>query len=198
MGQHLIIAAPDEILRRGLHAIFEDDVRVSSIKDVANNEDLHTSLHSFHIDLVILDQALETNLASLSRGQFVVLTLQPEMHILQGAYQHGARGYLSFHASKELLFMILNPSKGTFLIDPTLTSWMMPYLCSTPTRGEDAMLTERQRQVDKLLHSGMKRREIAEHLSIANSTVKTHLKHITQKRTRARGESISSLMNTLS
>lgn len=186
MGQHVVIAEPDDILRLGLRTIFDEDPRVSDIDDVINYEDLHTQLDSSLVDLAVINQVLVTDLAVLPQGKFVIVTTHPDMQFLQEAYQQGGRGYLSARVSAELLRTTLRPTEGAFLLDPTFTSWLMPYLTgTTQVTLEDKLLTERQREVARLVREGMSRHAIAEQLSIADSTVKTHLKNIAQKRSQA-------------
>ncbi len=186
MGHSVVIAVIDDIVRIGLHAIFKEAMQVSDIQDVVSNKELQTLLTSHTIDMVVIDQALDFNLNILPQGRFVILAIEPEISLLQAAYKHGARGYLSLHASKELLHMALDSTKKSFLIDPTMTSWIMPYLTNiTPYDLKYVDLTQRQREVDQLIREGLSRHAIAEQLSIADSTVKTHLKHIYQKRRQA-------------
>lgn len=182
MGLHVVIAVPDDVIRVGLSSIFAGDTRVSTVHEIITKEELSLHLESYPVDLVMVDQALEPDFTMLPDGNFVLLAAKPEIHLLHAAYQHGARGYLSIQASKDLLRIALKPPKGAFVIDPVLSPWLMQYVCITPYIPEEVLLTERQRQVDRLVREGLDKHAIAAELSIAYSTVKTHMKHISQKR----------------
>jgi DNA-binding NarL/FixJ family response regulator len=183
MKQQVIIAASDDILRSGLCTIFAKDTRVANVYEAYSSEELSKSLRTFSVHLVVVDQALGVDFATMPAGKFVVLTANPDIQSLRIVHQYGGRGYLSVRASKELLYMTLNPQREYFLIDPILTPWLIPYLNDAlPDLTEDISLTKRQREIDRLAREGMSRRSIAERLFIAESTVKTHLKHISRKR----------------
>jgi DNA-binding NarL/FixJ family response regulator len=182
VGQHVVIAVPDDVIRVGLCSIFGEDTRVSTIYEAITNEELLLHLKNAPVDLVMVDQTLEADFTMLPDGNFVLLAAKPDIQTLYAAYEHGARGYLSIHMSKEILRIALKPPKGAFVIDPILLPWLMQYVRVTPSIPEEASLTERQKQVDSLVREGLDKHAIAAELSIAYSTVKTHMKHISQKR----------------
>lgn len=188
MAQRLLIAALDDIVRSGLRAIFAEDKRIADIYEVATKEGLSTFLASTPVDVVIIDQILVTDFTILPQGNFVVVTAEPDIQSLLLAHQYGARGYLSLHVPAVFLRTMLDPAPGAYLIDPTLTLWMMHGI-SKRTRSsalEDDTLTNREREVERLEREGLNRRAIAQRLSIAPSTVKTHQQHIAAKRSKAR------------
>src|SRR5437588_9909354 len=128
MGLNVLIAEPCELLRVGLRTIFFESTYVSNIYEAATRESLKTQLRSYTLDLVVINQVLVTDVMLLPRGKFAILTPEPDMAIIKAAYRPGMRGYLSENVSAELLRMILHPSEGSFLLEPTLAPWFMERL----------------------------------------------------------------------
>ncbi len=185
MGQNILIAETREILRIGLRTIFVEDTRVSNVHEAATDESLKTQLlySGCELDLVVINQSLVTDVSILPKGNFVILTNEPDLTILKAAYEHGARGYLSENTSAELLRMILHPTEGSFLIEPKLAPWIMEYIFGgMQTTITDELLTPREKEVISLLRGGLNRHSIAEQLSITDATLKTHIKNIARKR----------------
>lgn len=190
MAQRLLIAAFDDIVRSGLRTILTEDKRIADIHEVATKEDLSTFLASTTVDVAVVDQVLVTDFTILPQGNFVIVTAKPDIQSLLIAHQYGARGYLSLHVSAVFLRTMLDPAPGAYLIDPTLTLWMLNDIAKSTlsTSLEDDALTNREREVERLEREGLNRQAIAQRLSIAPSTVKTHQQHIAEKRCKAQGE----------
>ena len=186
MLKNLLIASPDDIVRSGLRTIFAEDERVADIHEAKTKVDLSTFLASTAVDVLVIDQVLVTDFTTLPHGNFVVVAAEPNIEFLLSIHQYGARAYLSLHVSAVFLRTILDPAPGAYLIDPTLTLWMLNYMANSTQYSsvEDDDLTEREREVESLRREGLNRREIAQRLSIAPSTVKTHQQHIAEKRSK--------------
>src|SRR5436305_4414345 len=119
IGLNVLIAEPHELRRVGLRTVFSQDSRVSNIYEAANDENLKAQLHCCHLDLVVINQSLLTEITALPRKKFVILAAEPDMAVLKAAYEHDARGYLSVNVSAELLLTVLHLTENSFLIEPT-------------------------------------------------------------------------------
>ena len=187
MGQNLLIAESCELLRVGLKTIFVEDERVAKIHEAATTESLKTQLRTCSFDLIVVNQSLVTDIMGLPRGNFVILTAEPDMTILKAAYEHGGRGYLSENVSAELLRTVLYSSENSFLIEPALTPWVMGCVFGDAfSTIREELLTPREKEIVSLLRGGLDRPRIAKHLCIAETTLKTHIKNIARKRERER------------
>lgn len=183
MQHKVLIAEPCEILRIGLRTVFSGDSRVSHVYEAATKESLKAQLRSCDVDLAVVNQSFITDVTILPRGKFVILTSQPDMTILKAAYNHGVRGYLSENVPAELLRMTLSPSEDSFLIEPVLTPWIMKCVFGGVFASlKEDLLTPREKEIIHLLREGLDRRTIAKRLSIAETTLKTHIKNIARKR----------------
>jgi DNA-binding NarL/FixJ family response regulator len=185
MGQDILIAEPCELLRTGLRTIFAEDQRVSSIHEIATSKDLETCLHSYEVDLIVVNQSLITDITCLPMGQFVILTSKLDSAMLKAACKHKCRGYLSEQVSAEFLRTVLDQAEDTFLIEPNFASWAMADLFSNAfsfSMFNEGLLTPREKEIVALLREGLDRPTIAKTLCIAETTLKTHIKNIARKR----------------
>jgi DNA-binding NarL/FixJ family response regulator len=183
MKLRILIAEPQDILRAGLRTILFEDERIEHIDEAATKEDLQLCLRYDSFDLMIINQLFISEEVSLPSGRFVVLAPELDMTMFRAMYKQKARGYFLENVSAELLRATLSLSEEAFLIEPTLTSPIIDHLlCDTRFLIKDELLTPREREILSLLRSGMDRPLIADHLSISEATLKTHLKNIARKR----------------
>lgn len=187
MGLKVLIAEPQEVLRIGLHAIITSDTRASEVHDVTDESSLRRYLVSQKVDLVFVNQDLLSDFSLLQATNFVVLATEPNIPKLKAAYEYGARGYLSVNVSAELLCTTLHLTNHAFLIEPTLVPTVMEYVFDrkTSTNFNELLLTPREREIVCLLREGYDRSSIAKSLCIAETTLKTHMKNIAKKRSKA-------------
>jgi len=183
MGLNILIAESCELLRIGLRTIFTEDQRVSNIHEATTAKDLELHLRNHGVDLVVVNQALITDVARLPMEKFVILTAKLDMSILKAAYQNKGRGYLSEQVSAELLRTVLERHENAFLIEPSLMPWVMDGLFGKAfaTLNEE-LLTPREKEIVALLRDGLDRPTIAKRLCISEATLKTHIKNIARKR----------------
>src|SRR5947209_7938645 len=126
---NILIAEPYEVIRFGLHTIFAGDPRVLNVYEVTNKEDLYDYMLTFPLDLIVINQSLVKDVSLLETKNFVVLAAKPDLAVLKSVYDYGALGYLSLNVSAALLCTLLDASKKSFLIEPTLGPWIMNTVC---------------------------------------------------------------------
>lgn len=109
--------------------------------------------------------------------EIVVLTMQSEPAFARSALQAGVRGYvLKEAADTELVQAVRSAATGDTYLQPSLGA----RLAAEPNSPEDD-LTERERQVLRLIVLGHTNAEIAEQLYLSIRTVESHRAHIQQK-----------------
>ncbi len=116
--------------------------------------------------------------------KFIVFTTYSDDEYLFAAIKAGAKGYLLKDAPREELFKAIRAvSQGESLIQPVFTTKVLDKLASELSRkstGVDA-LSDREIEVLDLMAKGVSNKDIADQLSITQSTVKTHVTSIFQK-----------------
>lgn len=117
----------------------------------------------------------------------LVLTTYNVHESVYQALRAGASGFLLKDAApEELVRAVRAIADGDAWLDPSVTAALLAEFASRPdqllpTPAEMAILTAREREVLVLVAHGMSNAEIAEHLVIGETTVKTHVGRITMK-----------------
>lgn len=112
--------------------------------------------------------------------QVIALTSFKEENLVQGALQAGATGYLLKNVTaSELSQAIHQAHAGRMVMSSEATEVLAQSLLQPPT--PDNQLTEREREVLKLMVQGKSNQEIAVELVISLGTVKFHVGNIFMK-----------------
>jgi two-component system, NarL family, response regulator NreC len=110
--------------------------------------------------------------------EIVVLTMQNEPAFARKALQAGVRGYvLKEAADAELVQAVRSAAAGDTYLQPALGA----RLVSEPDSQTGDGLSEREREVLRLIALGHTNAEIAEQLYLSIRTVESHRAHIQQK-----------------
>jgi NarL family two-component system response regulator LiaR len=112
--------------------------------------------------------------------QIVALTSYKDDNLVQGALQAGAIGYLLKNVSAaELASAIRSAHARRMTLSPEATQALVHSASQTVPASDD--LTERERDVLRLMVDGLSNAEIAERLVVSLSTVKFHVGNIFTK-----------------
>jgi DNA-binding NarL/FixJ family response regulator len=168
----------------GLSAIIgmQSDVQVAAT--ALNGEGAMRAFRECKPDVIILDLSLpDMNGWELikalrkldSRAKIIVLSSYDGDADIQRALDAGARGYVAKGLVRdELLNAISTVAKGGKHIPAAMAQRLVDHL------GDDT-ISEREVQVLQLVASGQRNKEIAAELSIAEDTVKMHVRNILSK-----------------
>jgi DNA-binding NarL/FixJ family response regulator len=115
--------------------------------------------------------------------KFIILTTYSDDEYIFRGIAAGARAYLLKDAPREELFKAIRAvSRGESLIQPVVASRVLDKLAELSRKTPAAdVLSEREIEVLRLMAKGVSNKDIADHLSITQSTVKTHITSIFQK-----------------
>jgi DNA-binding NarL/FixJ family response regulator len=179
------------LFREGVRLIVEIEPDLAVAGEAATLDEALGLIASTRPDLVLLDLRLAQargldllpRLASSSYAPPVlIVTAFPDEPVIADAIRLGAKGVVPKDASREtLLAAIRDVAAGRLWLPPELTAKVI----ATLTQGASASLTERlglltprERDIVVLVGEGLKNREIAERLAIAEKTIKGHLTNI--------------------
>ncbi|MBI2864784.1 MAG: response regulator transcription factor [Chloroflexi bacterium] len=144
-------------------------------------------------DLILMDvkmprcnglQATRLIKAEMPQIQVVMLTVSDDEHDLFEAIKSGAQGYLLKNIrGNELGQLISGLSRGEAPVSPTLASKILSEFARQSAKAvslkED--LSDREKQVLRLIAHGSTNRDIASKLFISENTVNYHVKNILGK-----------------
>ena len=114
---------------------------------------------------------------------FIILTTYSDDEYIFRGIEAGARAYLLKDAPRDELFKAVRAvHRGESLIQPVVASKVLDRLTELSRRAPSGdELSERELEVLRLMAKGAANKEIGAQLSIAQSTVKTHITSIFQK-----------------
>ncbi len=180
------------ILRQGLRSLLERD---GSIRIVGEADSLDAAIREVQLtepDVVVVDLKLAvgteyeglTFIAEVTRRwpkiAALVLTTFLDDDLVVRAVKAGARGYVVKDVdTTELVQAIVTVSRGGSAFDPRSTSVVLRAVSGEASATES--LTDRERDVIRLLAKGYSNKKIGQTLFISESTVKFHIRNIIRK-----------------
>ena len=170
------------LVRAGLARLIASDPELEVVGQAGDGSTGATLARELQPDVALVDLAMpgldgiETTrrvLRASEHTQVVVLTAFSDRVQVLGALDAGARGYLLKDAEPdELLRGIRAAARGESPLDPRAAHAVL----TRQTVG--ATLTEREREVLKLVAEGLPNKQIARALGITEKTVKAHMTKI--------------------
>lgn len=114
--------------------------------------------------------------------QILMITAYDEDTYIRRAIARGASGYLLKNSSgKEFVRAILSAANGGMPIDPFIMIKVVKMIAQDPASSPIPDLTERERDILRLIKDGLEDHEIATELSMQYNTVLYHTKNIQDK-----------------
>jgi len=125
---------------------------------------------------------MPTLLQAVPGVKVLVLSMQDDPRYVREAFDAGASGYvLKEAADTEVVAAVKAVAAGESYVHPTLGAKLVAADAEERRRAERDPLSEREREVLRLLTLGHTNQEIAKMLYISVRTAETHRAHIMQK-----------------
>jgi len=177
-----------KIVRRGLSAYFAAQPDIIVVGEASSGEEALQLAESWQVDVIVIDvlmpggiDGIETTRRLkrlLPQVQIIILSGYAADARVIGALRAGAITYVEKDSQPEqLLEAVRGAVQGKAIFEPTL----MQRIIQAQTMKSSDVLTEREREVLRLLAEGLTNAEIAVRLSVSEETVKTHVAGILRK-----------------
>jgi two-component system response regulator NreC len=115
-------------------------------------------------------------------AKVLLLSMQDDPRYVREAFAAGACGYvLKEAADAEVVAAVREVAKGGRYVNPELGARLVAAEADAERRAEEDPLSDREREVLRLLALGHTNQEIAKQLYISVRTAETHRAHIMQK-----------------
>ncbi len=185
----VIVADDHVIFRQGLLKLLQSAEGITVAGEAGDGKEALAMIAKESPDIAVLDismpglSGIEIAQELQIRGsgaKVICLTMHNDVLTAKKALTSGVSGYiLKDDAFEDLLYAIKAVSTGGKFISPSISDKI---LHPSPIKVvEKNILTEREREILKLIASGLTNKKIADKLSISVKTVETHRARILQK-----------------
>jgi DNA-binding NarL/FixJ family response regulator len=195
MTIRVVLCDDQTLVRAGLRLVVESAADLEVVGEAADGEAMLRVVAESAPDVVLMDirmpvmdgiEATRRLSAMKPSPQVVILTTYDLDEYVFDALEAGATGFLLKHAPpEELLYGIRSAATGDGLLSPAVTRRLVAEFSARRPRpsGDKRLsrLTPREREILELVAGGMNNAEIAAHLFVGESTVKTHVAHALTK-----------------
>jgi DNA-binding NarL/FixJ family response regulator len=189
----VLIADDQPLARAGFKAVLEATGAITVIAEAANGEQAVTQARAHDPDVVLMDirmpnmDGIEATLRMPNQKVLILTTFGLDEYIIE-ALRAGASGFLLKDAPvDELIRAVRTVAGGEAQLSPAVTKRLLDQVARRlpaavhRDSGAIANLTEREREVLRLLAGGMSNAEIAAALVVSEPTVKSHVSNVLQK-----------------
>jgi DNA-binding NarL/FixJ family response regulator len=191
----IVIAEDHTILREGLRSLLSMEGRYDIVAEAKDGLEAIRCATSYEPDLMLLDLAMPkmNGIAAIkeikrhtTNTRVLALTIHKSEEYILEAFQSGVDGYcLKDSTHEELLMAIRSVLDGKTYLSPSISERVLSgYLEGKQTIKTDTAwntLTQREKEILKLIGEGYKNKEISDYLCISVKTVEKHRANLMKK-----------------
>jgi two-component system response regulator NreC len=179
------------VVRSGLRLLLDREEDIECAGEAATAEAAVREARELEPDVIVLDVTLPGQSgidgmpsiqAAAPGARILVLSMQDDPSYVREAFAVGALGYvLKEAADAEVVAAVREVAQGGRYVHPALGARLAAAEAEALAREQDDPLSDREREVLRLLALGHTNQEIAKMLFISVRTAETHRAHIMQK-----------------
>jgi two-component system, NarL family, response regulator NreC len=187
----VLIVDDHAVVRSGIRLLLEREQDIEPVGEAASGREAIFEARSAKPDVVLLDvvmaggnglEAIPTLLHERPDTKILVLSMQDDPRYVREAFAAGASGYvLKEAADVEVVGAVREVARGGRYVHPELGARLVAADAAAARKAEADPLSDREREVLRLLALGHTNQEIARQLYISVRTAETHRAHIMQK-----------------
>lgn len=180
----VLIADDHTALRLGLASIVETMGDAQLVGEAVDGEDAVLQYHALQPDVMTVDLrmpkldgmlAIERILRTAPGARILVMTMYDHEEDIFGSIKAGAKGYILKSAPRaEIVAALRKVGSGERYL-PDYVAQTLASRLATPS------LTAREHEVLRLMRLGISNKEIGRQLSVAEGTVKAHVREVLSK-----------------
>ena len=187
----VLIVDDHAVLRSGLHLLLDAQSDIEVVGEAGDVKEAVFETRDKQPDVVLMDvvmpgqtgiEGVPLVLKEAPEAKVLVLSMQDDPHYVREAFAAGAAGYILKEAvDAEVVGAIQRVAAGDHYVHPALGARLVAAEAEAKAREEADPLSDREREVMRLLALGHTNQEIAKMLYISVRTAETHRAHIMQK-----------------
>jgi len=190
----VLVADDQSMVRAGFRMLLSGEEDIEVVAEASNGLEAVEKAERFEPDVILMDirmpeldglEATRRILDADNGARILVLTTFDLDEYVYEALRAGASGFvLKDDPPEQLLGAVRVVAGGDALLSPTVTKRVIKQFSRTPRPAPPKALDElsdREREVFRLIARGLSNAEIGQELFISETTVKTHITHILQK-----------------
>lgn len=191
MAIRILIVDDHGVLRAGLRALLNSEADLEVVGEAVDGSDGLEQAARLQPDVVLLDISMPgmsgIEVTRRLAGQFpeiriLLLTIHEDTSLLREAIQAGAAGYILKRAVEtELIDAIRAVAAGKIYVHPAMTRALLEEQQPPVRKTPEVTLTQRERDVLRLLVKGYTNRQIADELTLGVRTVESHRANLMTK-----------------
>jgi DNA-binding NarL/FixJ family response regulator len=194
MTIRVLVADDQSMVRAGFRMLLAGEEDIEVVAEASNGLEAVDKAARFRPSVVLMDirmpeldglRATQRILAADKTARILILTTFDLDEYVFEALKAGASGFvLKDDSPEQLIAAIRTVADGEALLSPAITKRVIEKFVRisppTPPKEFDE-LSERERDVFRMMARGLSNAEIGSQLFISETTVKTHVTHILQK-----------------
>jgi two-component system response regulator NreC len=187
----VLVVDDHAVVRAGLRRVLDAEADIETVAEAADADRAVFEAMEHTPDVVLLDvmmpgksgiEGLPALLQAAPAAKVLVLSMQDDPRYVREAFDAGASGYvLKEAADSEVVGAVRAVAAGEQYVHPALGARLIAADAEERRRAEQDPLSEREREVLRLLALGHTNQEIAKLLYISVRTAETHRAHIMHK-----------------
>ena len=187
----IILADDHPLFREGVAITLNAEPNFEVVAQAKTGEEAYTLVADLLPDILLLDvtmpgaggvSAAQKIAADWPVTRIIMLTVSEDQDDLMKVLKAGARGYvLKGVAAKELINVVHLVAQGDVYISPALAGGILFEMTQNSEVDPLNQLTDREREILKLVAAGLTNREIGIHLHLAEKTIKHYMTNVLQK-----------------
>lgn len=187
----VVLVDDHAVVRSGLRLLLDAHEDIEVVGEAGNAKDAIFRARALKPDVMLLDvvmpgesgiEVLPALLRESPDTKVLVLSMQDDPSYVREAFGAGASGYvLKEAADEEVVSAVREIASGGHYVHPALGARMVAAEAQERAAAEADPLSEREREVLRLLALGHTNQEIAQELYISVRTAESHRAHIMQK-----------------
>jgi two-component system, NarL family, response regulator NreC len=187
----VLIVDDHAVVRAGLRLLLDAEPDLEVVGEAGTAQDAVFEARSLKPDVILMDvvmpgrsgiDAVPLVLHEAPEANVLILSMQDDPRYVREAFASGAAGYvLKEAADAELVQAVREVAAGGRYVHPALGARLVVAETEERRREAEDPLSDREREVLRLLALGHTNQEIAKLLYISVRTAETHRAHIMQK-----------------